>query len=218
MPTLTVEIGSYESGRVVKVEVPEVTYETTQQAHSKGIKELEKLVDTGEFDEQSHVVQIWHGQKCLYDFMNGFGLYWPEHRENMIQMGSMKVTKLEPFLQQNHDKNGCIRPLLQDHYNMGTSFGKNVMVLYSYHNHEECRDLIVVDCRSGDRIRITFQEEKKEEDDRWEFRPRHDGGGFFGTQKAVEDALDLHGCGDMFGPNGEHLTLRCVRCEEEDDE
>lgn len=81
MPKISVEVGKYEEGRVIEVEVPEVTYETAQYAYNKGAEELRKLVEAGEMDDDSYVSQLWHGNRCLYDFMNGFGLYWEEFEQ-----------------------------------------------------------------------------------------------------------------------------------------
>jgi len=47
----------------------------------------------------------------------------------------------------------------------------------------------------------------------WEFRPRHTGGaGVWGTEAVCLEALDVEGCGDAYGPGGEHSTLRCDEC------
>jgi hypothetical protein len=82
VPTITVEIGTYEEGQVFDVEVPEITYEAAKSAFAKGADEVERLIEEGELEEIAHVVQLWHGRRCLYDYFNGFKLYWPEETKN----------------------------------------------------------------------------------------------------------------------------------------
>lgn len=53
----------------------------------------------------------------------------------------------------------------------------------------------------------------------WEFRPRHGGGGFFGSEQKVLAELDApEACGDAYGPEpeGRHETVRCTKCTEDE--
>jgi hypothetical protein len=59
----------------------------------------------------------------------------------------MKVTKLEPF------PPGA-NPYTQDAYNMGTSIGNNVEVMYDKHPSQHASYLIVVNKETGERLRI----------------------------------------------------------------
>lgn len=54
------------------------------------------------------------------------------------------------------ESNGCINPFCQDAYHMGTYLGKNVCVMYPNHSTEECPYLIIVNTRTGERLKINF--------------------------------------------------------------
>lgn len=70
----------------------------------------------------------------------------------------MRTEVIEPMIatEENKDENGTINPFLQDAYHMGTYLGKNVCVMSENHTSEECKYLIVVDMRTGKRLKITF--------------------------------------------------------------
>jgi hypothetical protein len=54
------------------------------------------------------------------------------------------------------NEDGCINPFNQDFYHMGTRIGKNVMVMMPNHDSQECNYLIVVNMRTGERKKLTF--------------------------------------------------------------
>lgn len=54
------------------------------------------------------------------------------------------------------DPNGMINPFSQDVYHMGTRLGTNVIIMHSNFDHDPARYLIVVDCKTGERIKIEF--------------------------------------------------------------
>lgn len=68
----------------------------------------------------------------------------------------MKVSYLESFPPNSN-------PFHHDFYNMGTNIGTNVTVMMGNHDNEECRYLIIVDRKTGKRLRITFEETSPEE-------------------------------------------------------
>ena len=49
-------------------------------------------------------------------------------------------------------------PFCHDHFNMGQTMGKNVTVMFGNHSSEEMGYLIVVNTRTGERIKITFED------------------------------------------------------------
>jgi hypothetical protein len=71
--------------------------------------------------------------------------------ERRKDMEYMRVRALPPVEPGN--------PFLGDLFNMGTTVGNNVTVMYGKHATERQAYLIVVDTETGERIRITFQEQ-----------------------------------------------------------
>jgi len=69
---------------------------------------------------------------------------------------SIHTKKLSAFPVRNTNADGCINPFLEDFYNMGTSIGKNVMILHDNHTDKECTQFVVVNRRTGDRLLITI--------------------------------------------------------------
>jgi hypothetical protein len=63
----------------------------------------------------------------------------------------IKVKKAEPFPANEN-------PFLHDSYNMGTTIGTNVTVMFDNHASERCNYLIVVNTETGERVRIVFDE------------------------------------------------------------
>lgn len=56
------------------------------------------------------------------------------------------------------DANGCINPFCQDSYHMGVQIGRNVTVMMTNHQTEECNYIIVVNNRTGERKLLLFNE------------------------------------------------------------
>lgn len=79
MTKIVAEIGHYEQGRLFDVEVPDHSLQSANLALQKAQVEVDRLIEAGEFDEWSYVSQLkTPDHKILYDYMNGFGLYYPE--------------------------------------------------------------------------------------------------------------------------------------------
>lgn len=73
------EIGKYEAGRLYEVEVPDHSLNSANLALNKAQEEVDRLIELGEFDEWSYVSQLkTPNHKILYDYMNGFAIYYPE--------------------------------------------------------------------------------------------------------------------------------------------
>jgi hypothetical protein len=58
------------------------------------------------------------------------------------------------WVQKNED--GCINPFCQDQIRMGTAIGRNVTIMFSNFPRQECEYLVIVDTRTGERMRVTF--------------------------------------------------------------
>jgi len=71
---------------------------------------------------------------------------------------AINVKPMEPMEVEAEDKeqNISINPFCQDAFNMGEQIGTNVTVMFGNHDHEHCDYLIVVNTKTGERIRITF--------------------------------------------------------------
>lgn len=75
----------------------------------------------------------------------------------------MKITELSPMdvsgttPASEKDEHGCINAFRQDLFNMGTILGRNVTALYSNFDREECRSIILVNTRTGQRICVEFE-------------------------------------------------------------
>ena len=61
----------------------------------------------------------------------------------------MKINELESFPPD-------VNPFCFDAYNMGTSIGKNVVIMYDKHPNQVAEYLIIVHKPTGKRIRVTF--------------------------------------------------------------
>jgi hypothetical protein len=59
----------------------------------------------------------------------------------------MKVEKLESW-----PKN-C-NPFEHDVFSMGTHIGSNITILHMNHNNEECKELVLVNLKTGERIKV----------------------------------------------------------------
>ena len=66
----------------------------------------------------------------------------------------MKIETLKPMVK---SENEILNPFTQDMYHMGTNIGSNVVVMMKNHVEEECKYLIVVDCKTGERVKISFE-------------------------------------------------------------
>ena len=53
---------------------------------------------------------------------------------------------------------GCINPFHQDAYHMGIQIGTNVTILTPNFDKEACKYFIIVDTKTGQQVRVTFQE------------------------------------------------------------
>lgn len=49
-------------------------------------------------------------------------------------------------------------PFIHDSYNMGTKMGKDLMVMHGNHSDEECRYLLLVNTKTGKRMKVEFFE------------------------------------------------------------
>ena len=70
------------------------------------------------------------------------------------QLESMSIDDSNPLVQKND--HGCINPFLQEAVLMGTQVGRNVTIMHRNFERDECPYLIVIDTRTGERIKITF--------------------------------------------------------------
>lgn len=53
-------------------------------------------------------------------------------------------------------------PYVQDIYNMGTPFGKDLVLMHKHHATDECTYIILVNTRTGERVKLEidmYQEE-----------------------------------------------------------
>lgn len=50
-------------------------------------------------------------------------------------------------------------PFHHDLFRMGQEVGSNVMVMFEKHTHEEQPYIIVVNTKTGERLKLTFEEE-----------------------------------------------------------
>ena len=48
-------------------------------------------------------------------------------------------------------------PFLSDDCNMGQPIGKDLMLMYGNHSTQDCHYLILVDTKTGDRVRINIE-------------------------------------------------------------
>ncbi len=68
----------------------------------------------------------------------------------------MKIEEMSPMTP-NSDKSP-INPFWHDAYNMGEYLGTNVAVMFSNHSEKHCPYLIIVNRITGERKRITFED------------------------------------------------------------
>ncbi len=47
-------------------------------------------------------------------------------------------------------------PFWHDGFNMGTQMGKDVMIMHVNHSTEECNYLIIVNMKTGERMKVRF--------------------------------------------------------------
>jgi hypothetical protein len=75
----------------------------------------------------------------------------------------MKIETLKPF-EMNEDElnsDGTLNPFHQDVSNMGTRLGSNVIIMHSNFDSSPAEYLVVVDTKTGERIKITFDNAKE---------------------------------------------------------
>ena len=75
----------------------------------------------------------------------------------------MQIEHVKPF-EMNEDElmhDGTLNPFHQDISNMGTRLGSNVMIMHSNFDSKPAEWLVVVDTKTGERIRITFDNAKR---------------------------------------------------------
>ena len=77
-----------------------------------------------------------------------------------IKGDTMKIEDLEPMTTNPEDLNqdGFINPFHQDLTSMGTQIGKNVTVLHMNFPSEVAESIVIVNTKTGERIRITLNE------------------------------------------------------------
>lgn len=72
----------------------------------------------------------------------------------------MKIENLDSMVVDNGSTekrlHAPINPFMQDHYNMGTRLGNNIMIMHGNHDNEICKYLIIVDLITGERKKVTF--------------------------------------------------------------
>ena len=70
----------------------------------------------------------------------------------------MSIEYLKPFAMNEEELNtdGTLNPFHQDLSNMGTRLASNVVVMHQNHDHEHADWLILVNTKTGERIKINF--------------------------------------------------------------
>ena len=68
----------------------------------------------------------------------------------------MKTEMMEP-MEMVGMNDGRINPFHQDAFLMGTSLGKNVLIMHENFPDDECQYLCVINTRTGVRMRIVFE-------------------------------------------------------------
>lgn len=69
----------------------------------------------------------------------------------------MKISMMTPMSVAQTDKDGKINPFLQDIEHMGHAIGTNLTAMYMNFPNEECSEIILVNTRTGERIRIEVE-------------------------------------------------------------
>jgi hypothetical protein len=64
----------------------------------------------------------------------------------------MNLEKMEPIPPGSN-------PFHHDLFNMGQQIGKDLMLMFSNHSDEECKYLILVNTKTGERTKIVIEEE-----------------------------------------------------------
>lgn len=54
-------------------------------------------------------------------------------------------------------------PFLHDAYNMGRYIGKNLLLMQGNHDNEECKYIILVNQKTGERVRLIFEDRSEGE-------------------------------------------------------
>ena len=72
----------------------------------------------------------------------------------------MKIEQMEPMTKNPDDlyDNGMINPFRQDFASMGTQVAKNCTILHMSFPDTEAESIIVVNTKTGERIRVVFNE------------------------------------------------------------
>jgi hypothetical protein len=70
----------------------------------------------------------------------------------------MKAEMIQPLIMNEDElyEDGTLNPFHQDIINMGTRLGKNVIVMHQNHDNDEAKFLTIVNTKTGERMRITF--------------------------------------------------------------
>lgn len=69
----------------------------------------------------------------------------------------MQFEFVEPMRVENVNEQLCLSPMHQDLQSMGIPLGRNLMALLLNFEGDECKEVIIVDRRTGERIKITPQ-------------------------------------------------------------
>lgn len=67
-----------------------------------------------------------------------------------------------PKLQRKWDEPELINPIRQDFYHMGTDIGSNVMLMVENFPDKHCPYFIIVDRKTGERVKVMFVDEDEE--------------------------------------------------------
>lgn len=73
----------------------------------------------------------------------------------------MKFETLTP-IQRKLDEPELINPIRQDAYRMGHDVGTNVMLMLENFEDKHCSYFIIVDRKTGERVKVTFVDETEE--------------------------------------------------------
>ena len=71
----------------------------------------------------------------------------------------MKVEKLTKIERNEITvQNGYINPFLIDQFRIGNTIGRNCTIMHETVGNMDCEYIIVIDTKTGNRVRITFDE------------------------------------------------------------
>lgn len=75
------------------------------------------------------------------------------------KQGAFTIEQMKSLRRHPHDDRPFMNPFNYDHARMGVEIGKNVTVMY--HNHGINQEIVIVDNKTGDRIKVIINSTKE---------------------------------------------------------